>query len=297
MRTARRIIVQTLLIAAVPVIAAGKTTTPAAGQPVYESSCAACHATGAAGAPRFGDARAWAPRLRRGMAALYDSAWNGKNAMPPRGGNAALTLAEVRAAVDYMAAAAKSPPKDARTDTAADPTDARTAVEAPPPAFPADSVNAFNRLMKPTPKANRPPAEDDIHDPDHEDTHLLQPPTLAFSALPRSQAGNRVDWVKALNTGKIQPRHDRVNPKSKAMVFDLNIVREVKGSMPDVVYPHKPHTEWLDCSNCHPALFKPQKGANPMSMASIMLGQQCGVCHGKVAFPVSECRLCHSKKK
>ena len=67
--------------------------------------------------------------------------------------------------------------------------------------------------------------------------------------------------------------------------MDLNIVREVKGSMPDVVYPHKQHTEWLDCSNCHPAIFKPQKGANQISMAGILLGQQCGVCHGKVAFP------------
>jgi hypothetical protein len=50
--------------------------------------------------------------------------------------------------------------------------------------------------------------------------------------------------------------------------MDLNIVREVKGSMPDVVYPHKQHTEWLDCSNCHPAIFVPQKGANQISMAS-----------------------------
>jgi len=41
----------------------------------------------------------------------------------------------------------------------------------------------------------------------------------------------------------------------------------------------------------------PQKGANQISMASILLGQKCGVCHGKVAFPVSECRLCHSRKK
>jgi c(7)-type cytochrome triheme protein len=80
-------------------------------------------------------------------------------------------------------------------------------------------------------------------------------------------------------------------------VMDLNIVREVKGSMPDVVYPHKQHTEWLDCSNCHPKIFIPQKGANQISMASILLGQKCGVCHGKVAFPVSECRLCHSRKK
>jgi c(7)-type cytochrome triheme protein len=81
------------------------------------------------------------------------------------------------------------------------------------------------------------------------------------------------------------------------MVMDMNIVREVKGSMPDVVYPHKQHTEWLDCSNCHPAIFVPQKGANQISMASILLGQACGVCHGKVAFPVSDCRRCHSKSK
>ena len=67
--------------------------------------------------------------------------------------------------------------------------------------------------------------------------------------------------------------------------MDMNIVREVKGSMPDVVYPHKQHTEWLDCSNCHPAIFVPQKGANQISMAAILLGEKCGVCHGKVAFP------------
>jgi c(7)-type cytochrome triheme protein len=81
------------------------------------------------------------------------------------------------------------------------------------------------------------------------------------------------------------------------IVLDLNIVREVKGSMPDVVYPHKQHTQWLDCSNCHPAIFIPQKGANQISMASILLGEKCGVCHGKVAFPVSECRRCHSRPK
>ena len=46
-----------------------------------------------------------------------------------------------------------------------------------------------------------------------------------------------------------------------------------------------------------PAIFTPQKGANQMSMAGILLGKQCGVCHGKVAFPVSECRRCHSRKK
>ena len=125
----------------------------------------------------------------------------------------------------------------------------------------------------------------------------MQPPLAAFNDLARSNAGNRVDWVKSLRENRIAPRADRTNAATQPMVMDLNIVREVKGSMPDVVYPHKQHTEWLDCSNCHPAIFKPQKGANQISMASILLGEACGTCHGKVAFPVSECRLCHSKPK
>jgi c(7)-type cytochrome triheme protein len=157
--------------------------------------------------------------------------------------------------------------------------------------------NAFNRLMRPPAKRNPPPAEDGIHDPTDPATHTLQPPREAFAALGKSRSGNYVNWVKALESGKIQPRFDRLDPDAKPVVMDLNIVREVKGTMPDVVYPHKQHTEWLDCANCHPAIFVPQKGANQISMAAILLGQKCGVCHGKVAFPVSECRRCHSKPK
>ncbi len=167
---------------------------------------------------------------------------------------------------------------------------------APTPAAGAD-VNAFNRLLKPMGKVNRPAVDSGIHDPANDMTLQLQPPAAAFATLPKSMAGNHVDWVKALDAKAVQPRWDRNDPAAAAIVMDLNIVREVKGSMPDVVYPHKQHTEWLDCSNCHPAIFVPQKGANQISMASILLGQQCGVCHGKVAFPVSECRLCHSRKK
>lgn len=157
--------------------------------------------------------------------------------------------------------------------------------------------NAFNRLMKPPSDRNLPPPKDGIHDPASNATHSLQAPLESFANLPKSNAGNYVDWVKSLESKKIQPRYDRLNPKAEPIVMDLNIVREVKGSMPDVVYPHKQHTEWLDCSNCHPAIFIPQKGANNISMASILLGEKCGVCHGKVAFPVSNCRLCHSKPK
>lgn len=157
--------------------------------------------------------------------------------------------------------------------------------------------NAFNRLMQPPSKRNPPPAQDGIHDKNSAAIGALQAPKDALSSLPKASSGNYVDWVKSLQTSKITPRFDRIDPKAKPIVMDLNIVREVKGSMPNVVYPHKQHTEWLDCSNCHPVPFVPKKGANKMSMASILLGDGCGLCHGKVAFPVSDCRRCHSQSK
>jgi cytochrome c5 len=77
-----------------------------AGQALYNATCQACHAAGVAGAPKFGDKAAWAPRIAQGKDALYNSALHGKNAMPPKGGSAA-SDADVKAAVDYMVGAAK----------------------------------------------------------------------------------------------------------------------------------------------------------------------------------------------
>ena len=162
----------------------------------------------------------------------------------------------------------------------------------------ARGANSFNRLMKkPTGAPNAPPARDGIHDPTNPGTELLQWPSVAFEGLPKTADGNKVDWVKALQSGKISPRYRADDPKAEPFLLDLVIVRQVKGSMPNVVYPHLQHTQWLDCSNCHDEIFIPQKGANQISMAGILLGQKCGVCHGKVAFPVSDCRRCHSQPK
>jgi cytochrome c5 len=86
-----------------PVAAAGKVE----GKKIFETTCIVCHGTGVAGAPKAGDKAAWAPRLKTGMEALYTSALKGKNAMPARGGNGALTDAEVKAAVDYLTGLAK----------------------------------------------------------------------------------------------------------------------------------------------------------------------------------------------
>ena len=77
------------------------------GKTVYEASCVACHAAAVAGAPKFGDKAAWAPRVATGKAALLASVKAGKGAMPPKAGNAALTDADIGAAIDYMLAAVK----------------------------------------------------------------------------------------------------------------------------------------------------------------------------------------------
>lgn len=76
------------------------------GKALYDTTCMACHAAGVAGAPKFGDKAAWAPRIKTGVATLYASVLKGKGAMPAKGGSAAED-ADVKAAVDYMVAAAK----------------------------------------------------------------------------------------------------------------------------------------------------------------------------------------------
>ncbi|MCD6680574.1 MAG: c-type cytochrome [Burkholderiaceae bacterium] len=77
----------------------------AAGEKIYKATCGVCHETGVAGAPKHGDKAAWKPRLEQGVAVLDKHAIEGIRAMPPRGGNAKLTDAEVRNAVAYMIAA------------------------------------------------------------------------------------------------------------------------------------------------------------------------------------------------
>ncbi|MCC7516828.1 MAG: cytochrome c5 family protein [Pseudomonadales bacterium] len=73
------------------------------GEQVYNASCHTCHATGAANAPKLGDAAAWNPRLAaRNKEGLYKSAENGFNGMPPKGLCMDCSADELKGAVDYM---------------------------------------------------------------------------------------------------------------------------------------------------------------------------------------------------
>jgi cytochrome c5 len=74
---------------------------------VYDKACTVCHGAGIAGAPKAGDKAAWSPRIAQGKQTLYDHAIKGIRAMPAKGGNAALSDDEVKAAVDVMVGMAK----------------------------------------------------------------------------------------------------------------------------------------------------------------------------------------------
>ena len=80
---------------------------PRDGETVYKTVCAACHSTGAAGAPKTGDKAAWAPRIATGVPSLIKSVLGGKGAMPPKGGSANLTEEEAKGAVEYLVGKAK----------------------------------------------------------------------------------------------------------------------------------------------------------------------------------------------
>ncbi|MBP6700131.1 MAG: cytochrome c5 family protein [Halioglobus sp.] len=73
----------------------------------YDKSCKVCHAAGAAGAPKTGDAEAWAPRMAKGMDALVASVNKGLNAMPPKGMCFDCTDADYAALIQYMSEPAK----------------------------------------------------------------------------------------------------------------------------------------------------------------------------------------------
>jgi len=89
--------------AAAPAAAAG----PVDGKKTYEGLCAACHGMGIAGAPKVGDKGVWATRIAQGPATIAKHAIEGIRAMPAKGGNPALSDAEVTAAVDHMVGLSK----------------------------------------------------------------------------------------------------------------------------------------------------------------------------------------------
>jgi c(7)-type cytochrome triheme protein len=133
---------------------------------------------------------------------------------------------------------------------------------------------------------------DGLHDPENPAIKALQEPKDSLAKFPQDRRGG-VNWVQAIEQGLIQPRETLAGSEGM-LVMDMDILFTDTGSMPWVRFPHLAHTRWLDCSNCHPNIFVPRKGANNPSMDGILAGEHCGRCHDKVAFALWICERCHS---
>lgn len=90
------------------------------GEAIYTSTCAACHGSGAAGAPKFGDAGAWGARIAQGFETLVKHANEGLRAMPAKGGNPELADVEIARAVAYMGNSAGGKFKEPEAPAAAE---------------------------------------------------------------------------------------------------------------------------------------------------------------------------------
>lgn len=139
----------------------------------------------------------------------------------------------------------------------------------------------------------RPLADDGIHDPTAPGLVLLQEPAEALSGLPPDTTGNRVRWVRALDEGFINPR-PTLSGEGELPSRTTDVIMPQTAGLPMVRFPHRVHTAWLHCSNCHDGLFEQVAGATDVTMAMILRGEKCGVCHGAVSFPLTECSRCHS---
>lgn len=154
------------------------------------------------------------------------------------------------------------------------------------------------RMPEPDPIAEIHPARralesNPIHDASGSGYTVLQRLDQATSHMQHDALGFP-DWMAALRSGQITPLPG-LTPTSKMNVLDLDVVMKNTKGMPYVRFPHRSHTLWLDCSNCHPAPFTPLAGANPVSMNEIFRGKYCGMCHDRVAFiTFYSCIRCHS---
>ena len=119
-----------------------------------------------------------------------------------------------------------------------------------------------------------------------------------FKRLPKDDDDN-IDWMAALKDKIIAPSGtiDPAVPDDPS-TSDDEIELSTSGKPARmVVFSHEVHTQWLTCSNCHPAIFKRSAGTAKITMAAIDDGKYCGVCHDTVAIAQpSGCKGCHKPK-
>ncbi len=117
-----------------------------------------------------------------------------------------------------------------------------------------------------------------------------------LSKLPKAKFGNGIDWVQAINKGQIKPAsYLAIKPPAAIAVIKPLLLEAEWSGVPPAIFSHKVHSQWLDCNNCHPDIFNIKlKTTKHFEMKRILAREFCGVCHLTVAFPMDDCRRCHT---
>jgi c(7)-type cytochrome triheme protein len=131
------------------------------------------------------------------------------------------------------------------------------------------------------------------------DTHALEERFGKFAEnLPQASFGNGIDWAKALVDEQIIPANT-IRAERLTIQFPDKLKEPLKlgttSPRSDVTFSHEDHFAELDCSSCHPDIFKiKREGTESFSMKNSLYGNYCGACHMRVAFPMNDCKRCHT---
>lgn len=128
----------------------------------------------------------------------------------------------------------------------------------------------------------------------HSGRHHYGHERLKELSYPKALFGNEIDWDRALAQKLIQPKQHLLESEER-LSYGKKVTLEPRWVLgPPAVFPHEPHEQWLDCSSCHPEIFNiKKKTTEDLTMEQILKGESCGVCHGRVAFPINNCQKCH----
>lgn len=119
------------------------------------------------------------------------------------------------------------------------------------------------------------------------------PEKLPDGKLPKDKFGF-INWVELDKLEAFKPMASIDSEDRDEGVRDTYVLFEVKSEfLDDVLFSHKIHSTWVNCSICHPKIFKPEAGANSVTMIEIKEGKSCGKCHGRVSFTPKDCLRCH----
>jgi len=122
------------------------------------------------------------------------------------------------------------------------------------------------------------------------------PENLSNGVVPLDRFGY-IKWLE-LKEKKVFNPINSLSKDVKDEIRDNQIFFESTSPVVNnVLFDHKIHSTWIQCSSCHPSIFIDKLGQNNMKMTDMSAGKFCGHCHGKVAFTFADCLRCHTQPK